>query len=48
MIQYTRRSFEPILMLAEQFSQIQMALSAGERMARLLWVETGITEPLTR
>ncbi|MBK8135536.1 MAG: ABC transporter ATP-binding protein [Chloroflexi bacterium] len=47
MIQYTRRSFEPILMLAEQFSQIQMALSAGERMARLLRVETGITEPLT-
>jgi ATP-binding cassette subfamily B protein len=36
MIQYTRRSFEPILMLAEQFSQIQMALAAGERMARRL------------
>lgn len=45
MIQYTRRSFEPILMLAEQFSQIQMALSAGERMARLLKVESSITEP---
>lgn len=45
MIQYTRRSFEPILMLGEQFSQIQMALAAGERMARLLRVEPGIPEP---
>lgn len=45
MIQYTRRSFEPILMLAEQFSQIQMALAAGERMARLLRVEPAIPEP---
>lgn len=44
MIQYSRRSFEPILMLAEQFSQIQMALSAGERMARLLRVESSIQE----
>ncbi|MCU0464662.1 MAG: ABC transporter ATP-binding protein/permease [Anaerolineae bacterium] len=45
MIQYSRRTFEPILMLAEQFSQIQMALAAGERMARLLKVDSEIVEP---
>jgi ATP-binding cassette subfamily B protein len=45
MIQYSRRTFEPILMLAEQFTQIQMALAAGERMARLLRVESQIEEP---
>ncbi len=45
MIQYSRRSFEPILLLADQFSQIQMALAAGERMARLRRVETSIPEP---
>ncbi len=37
--EYTRRSFEPILMLAEQYAQIQTALSAGERIARMLRVE---------
>ncbi|NOG49708.1 MAG: ATP-binding cassette domain-containing protein [Chloroflexi bacterium] len=48
MIQYSRRSFEPILLLADQFSQIQMALAAGERMARLLRVETSILSRLNR
>jgi ATP-binding cassette subfamily B protein len=44
MIQYTRRTQEPILMLVEQFSQIQMALAAGERMARLLQTLPEIVE----
>ncbi len=44
-IDYTRRSFEPILQLAEQFSQIQTALAAGERIARMLHVEPEIGEP---
>lgn len=44
-IQYTRRSFEPILMLSEQFAQIQQALSAGERIARMLRVEPTILPP---
>nr|MCU0474559.1 ABC transporter ATP-binding protein/permease [Anaerolineae bacterium] len=44
MVQYSRRTFEPILLLAEQFSQIQMALAAGERMARLLRVNSSLEE----
>ncbi len=44
-IQYTRRSFEPILGLSEQFGQIQSALSAGERIARMLQVEPEILPP---
>jgi ATP-binding cassette subfamily B multidrug efflux pump len=44
-IQYSRRSFDPILALSEQFAQIQTALSAGERMARMLRVEPKIVEP---
>ncbi len=44
-VQYTRRSFEPILMLSEQFSQIQTALSAGERIARMLRVAPEIQDP---
>ena len=44
-IEYTRRSFEPINQLAEQFAQIQMALSAGERIARMLRVESSIADP---
>jgi ATP-binding cassette subfamily B protein len=44
-VQYTRRSFEPILLLSEQYSQIQTALSAGERVARMLKVEPEIVEP---
>lgn len=45
-IQYTRRSFEPILLLSEQFSQIQTALSAGERIARMLKMEPEILDPV--
>jgi ATP-binding cassette subfamily B protein len=43
-IEYTRRSFDPILQLSEQFAQIQTALSAGERVARILRVEPKIVE----
>jgi ATP-binding cassette subfamily B protein len=44
-IQYQQRSFDPILNLAEQFAQIQTALAAGERIARMLRVEPTLTEP---
>lgn len=44
-VEYTRRSFEPILMLSEQIAQIQTALSAGERIARMLRVEPQIVDP---
>ncbi len=43
-IQYARRTFEPIMQLSEQFTQIQTALSAGERIARMLKVEPEIVE----
>lgn len=43
-IQYTRRSFEPILLLSEQFTQIQTALSAADRIAHMLNVEPEIME----
>jgi ATP-binding cassette subfamily B protein len=46
-IEYTRRSFDPILQLSEQFAQIQTALSAGERIAKMLRVEPKITDPET-
>ncbi|MBN8593694.1 MAG: ABC transporter ATP-binding protein [Anaerolineae bacterium] len=46
-IQYSRRTFEPIQQLAEQFSQIQTALSAGERIAKMLHIEPSICEPAT-
>ncbi len=42
--EYLRRSGEPILQLAEQFAQIQTALSAGERIARMLDVTPRIQE----
>ncbi|MCC7207918.1 MAG: ABC transporter ATP-binding protein, partial [Anaerolineae bacterium] len=44
-IQYTQRSFEPILALSEQIAQIQTALAAGERIARMLQIEPSIVEP---
>lgn len=44
-IEYTRRTYDPINQLAEQFAQIQMALSAGERIARMLRVESSISDP---
>ncbi|MBI5669328.1 MAG: ABC transporter ATP-binding protein [Chloroflexi bacterium] len=44
-IQYTQRSFEPILQLTEQFAQIQQALAAGERIAKMLKVEPRIVDP---
>jgi ATP-binding cassette subfamily B protein len=44
-IQYSQRSFDPILQLSEQFSQIQTALAAGERIARMLDTKSTIVEP---
>ncbi|MBE2184216.1 MAG: ABC transporter ATP-binding protein [Anaerolineae bacterium] len=44
-IEYTRRSFDPILQLAEQIAQIQTALSAGERIARMLSIEPELPSP---
>ncbi len=44
-VEYARRSFEPLMMLAEQFAQIQTALAAGERIARMLAMEPAIVEP---
>ncbi len=44
-IEYMRRSFEPILMLSEQVAQLQTALAAGERIARMLRVEPEIRDP---
>ncbi len=44
-IQYTQRSFDPILQLSDQFAQIQTALAAGERVASMLEVEPTLTEP---
>jgi ATP-binding cassette subfamily B protein len=44
-IQYTERSFRPILELSDQFAQIQTALSAGERIARMLQQEPSIVPP---
>lgn len=44
-IQYSQRSFTPILQLTDQFAQIQSALSAGERIARMLQVEPQIVDP---
>jgi ATP-binding cassette, subfamily B, multidrug efflux pump len=43
-IQYTRRTFDPIMQLSDQFTQIQTALSAGERIARMLKVEPEIVD----
>jgi ATP-binding cassette subfamily B protein len=44
-VQYTQRSFDPILQLSEQFAQIQTALAAVERIARMLKIEPQIVEP---
>ncbi len=40
--QYTQRMFQPILALSEHYAQIQTALAAGERIARLLAIEPTI------
>jgi ATP-binding cassette, subfamily B, multidrug efflux pump len=44
-VDYTRRMFVPLLELSEQFAQIQTALSAGERIARMLSIESQIVFP---
>ncbi len=44
-IQYTQQSFVPVLQLSEQFTQIQSAFSAGERIARMLQTKPTILDP---
>lgn len=44
-LQYTRQSFEPILQLADQFAQIQQALTAAERIADVLSMSPAIHSP---
>ncbi len=44
-IEYTRRIFIPIQQLSDQFSQIQTALAAGERIARMMRAQSKIAEP---
>lgn len=44
-IQYSRLSYEPIQQLAEQFSQIQQAFSAVERIVDVLELEPAIQSP---
>lgn len=44
-IQYSQNMYRPILELSDQFAQLQTALSAGERIARMLRVESEIEEP---
>jgi len=43
-IQYSQNMYRPILELSDQFAQLQTALSAGERIARMLRVESEIAE----
>jgi ATP-binding cassette subfamily B protein len=43
-IEYVRQSFDPILELSEQFTQIQTAFSAGERIALMLEIEPDVQE----
>src|SRR5258708_36705027 len=44
-IQYTQRTFAPVLQLSDQFAQIQTALAAGDRIANMLDIQPTITEP---
>ncbi len=46
-LQYVQRSFDPVLQLSDQFAQIQTALAAGERVARMLAVNPTILDPAT-
>ncbi len=44
-IQYTQRTFDPVLQLSDQFAQIQTALAAGDRIANMLDIQPTITDP---
>jgi len=44
-VQYTERAFQPVLRLSEQYNNVQIALAAAERVARLLSVEPSIKDP---
>jgi len=43
-VQYSERAFQPILRLSEQYNNVQIALAAAERVARLLETEPTIRE----
>jgi ATP-binding cassette subfamily B multidrug efflux pump len=43
-LQYVQRSFEPLQQLSEQFAQIQTALAAGERVAKMLQITPKIVD----
>jgi ATP-binding cassette subfamily B protein len=44
-IQYTERAFQPVLRLGEQYNAVQIALSAAERVQRMLLSEPTVREP---
>jgi ATP-binding cassette subfamily B protein len=44
-IQYTERAFQPVLRLSEQYNAVQIALSAAERVQRLLNTVPSIRSP---
>jgi ATP-binding cassette subfamily B protein len=44
-VQYSERAFQPILRLSEQYNNVQIALAAAERVARLLNTEPTILDP---
>lgn len=43
-LQYVQRSFDPLQQLSEQYAQIQTALAAGERVAKMLQVSPAIRD----
>ena len=43
-VQYSERAFQPVLRLSEQYNNVQIALAAAERVARLLETEPTIRE----
>ena len=46
-VQYSDRAFQPILRLSEQYNNVQIALAAAERVARLLNSQPQIVDPST-
>ena len=44
-IQYTERAFQPVLALSQEYNSIQIALSAAERIFRMLRRQPGVQSP---
>ena len=44
-VQYTQRAFRPVIMLSQQYNAVQVALSAAERIYRMLNTEAEIQSP---